>query len=321
MKEIPFTDAFLKLREVLEQGQFELLFTEDQIRLIYLMNDSVESFLIFENARMTGCYRADCQGEIQAELNIEENTTRKYVLVVHQDDTVVTLFFEDIMEEIYLYDYGEIGHFWVKGDEYLRQIEYKIAILRDKLDYLGADFCNETERKLAALADFPPLNSCCYPAVPEQYCVPRENPWLPSEAALQVMKELAAEVGDKKLLRILNIYQKFQGKWLAKMIARMLAKHKHAPVTKLLMTKLKLGASEYPRRKFTEEEEKRNRALDERALQRKRELETEGRQVELFREEPLVRAQDSLQYKVYLMIWEKQGKRKGPHIEEFSCMK
>ena len=55
MKEIPLTDAFLKWREVLGQGQFELLFTEDKIRLVYLMNDSVESFLVFENARMTGC--------------------------------------------------------------------------------------------------------------------------------------------------------------------------------------------------------------------------------------------------------------------------
>ena len=46
----------------------------------------------------------------------------------------------------------------MKGAEYLRQIEYKIAIVRDKLDYLGAKYCNRTERKLAVLADFPPLN-------------------------------------------------------------------------------------------------------------------------------------------------------------------
>ena len=101
----------------------------------------------------------------------------------------------------------------------------------------------------------------------------------------------------------------------------MLAECKHAPVVKLLMKKLKLAASEYPRRKFTEAEEERNRVLDERAFQRKRELEAEGRQVELFREEPFVMAQDSLQYKVYLMIWEKHGRRKENHIEEFSSIK
>ena len=76
----------------------------------------------------------------------------------------------------------------MKGAEYLRQIEYKIAIVRDKLDYLGAKYCNQTERKLAVLADFPPLNHCCYPAVSEQYVVPRENPWVPSAEAHQVMQ-------------------------------------------------------------------------------------------------------------------------------------
>ena len=56
MSEIQLPEAFLKLGEVLEQGQFELLFTEEKLRLVYLMNDAVESFLVFENARMTGQY-------------------------------------------------------------------------------------------------------------------------------------------------------------------------------------------------------------------------------------------------------------------------
>ena len=50
MSEIQLPEAFLKLGEVLEQGQFELLFTEEKLRLVYLMNDAVESFLVFENA-------------------------------------------------------------------------------------------------------------------------------------------------------------------------------------------------------------------------------------------------------------------------------
>lgn len=145
MSEIQLPEAFLKLGEVLEQGQFELLFTEEKLRLVYLMNDAVESFLVFENARMTGQYREDYEGELEAELSVTEEPEESYVLVVHQGETVVTIFFEDLSEEVHLYDYGEIGHFWVKGAEYLRQIEYKIAIVRDKLDYLGAKYCNQTE--------------------------------------------------------------------------------------------------------------------------------------------------------------------------------
>ena len=143
MSEIQLPEAFLKLGEVLEQGQFELLFTEEKLRLVYLMNDAVESFLVFENARMTGQYREDYEGELEAELSVTEEPKESYVLVVHQGETVVTIFFEDLSEEVHLYDYGEIGHFWVKGAEYLRQIEYKIAIVRDKLDYLGAKYCNQ----------------------------------------------------------------------------------------------------------------------------------------------------------------------------------
>ena len=33
--------------------------------------------------------------------------------------------------------------------EYLRQLEYRFAILRDKYDYLGAEYCTDEEKKLA----------------------------------------------------------------------------------------------------------------------------------------------------------------------------
>lgn len=61
-----------KLAQLLEQDQFELIFSEkiqkedltskrevpqgQDIRLVYLMNDAVESFLVFRDARMTGEY-------------------------------------------------------------------------------------------------------------------------------------------------------------------------------------------------------------------------------------------------------------------------
>ena len=47
-------DAFVMLQELLEQEQFELIFPErsisgqPDIRLVYLMNDAVESFLVFQ---------------------------------------------------------------------------------------------------------------------------------------------------------------------------------------------------------------------------------------------------------------------------------
>ena len=179
-------DAFVMLQELLEQEQFELIFPErsisgqPDIRLVYLMNDAVESFLVFHNARMTGEYRPDYEGEISASMSFED---MEYILVVHQGDSVVTIFFEDLLTDVHLYNYGEIGHFWMKDYEYLRQLEYRLAIMRDKYDYLGGEYCTPEERKLAMLVDFPPLNYCCYPAVPEQYsnCKRKEKILLFSE--------------------------------------------------------------------------------------------------------------------------------------------
>ena len=125
-------DTFYKLAELLEQDQFELLIPEKMrtesgrisdkasasmdIPLVYLMNDAVESFLVFRNVRMTGEYHSDYQGELQASMTRQDG---RFVLVIKQDDTVLTLFFEDLELEVHLYEYAYTGHFWVKDYEYL----------------------------------------------------------------------------------------------------------------------------------------------------------------------------------------------------------
>ena len=156
------SDTILKLEELLDQGQFELMsdqVIDGKLKAVYLMNDAVESFLVFEQARITGVYQKEYEGEVEASLSIHKNPDtekEEFVLVVYQGDTVCTLFFADIVLETHLYDYGKVGHFWVEGYEYLRQLEYRLAILRDKRDYLGEVYCNEAELKLAHLAEFPP---------------------------------------------------------------------------------------------------------------------------------------------------------------------
>ena len=214
------------------------------------MNDAVESFLVFHNARMTGEYRADYKGKISASMSFEDS---EYILVVRQGESVVTIFFEDLLTDVHLYDYGEIGHFWVKEYEYLRQLEYRLAIMRDKYDYLGEEYCTSEEQKLAMLVDFPPLNYCCYPAVPEQYIVPRIEPWVPTEEAIAVMEELAVEADDKGLQKILKIYRKHPNPHIAKKIAAMLHRNAHAEVVDLLNERLKKAVSGYRKRSYGEE--------------------------------------------------------------------
>ena len=156
---------FEKLADLLELGQFELIGLPEgeagkipsDIRLVYMMNDTAESFLVFHEAVMTGTYLPEYEGELRAALDREESDRSgkneqeggRYILAVHQGDTVCTLFFKKITLECELYDYGHIGHFWVKDYEYLRQLEYKIAILGDKWEYLGETCCSEEEKQLA----------------------------------------------------------------------------------------------------------------------------------------------------------------------------
>ena len=144
--EVAESDHLEKLTELLEQEQFELIgipdgftgHTEDRtLRLIYLMNDAVESFLVLKEARMGGLYIRDYESTLSYSLDREDG---EYVLVVHQGDTVCTVFFTEIELDVQLYNYGNIGHFWVKGNENLRVLEYQIAILRDKYEYLGKTY-------------------------------------------------------------------------------------------------------------------------------------------------------------------------------------
>ena len=218
-----------RLGLLIEQGQFELLLPKvweaADVRLIYLMNDAVESFLVFQNARMCGTYQEKFDGELSAALATEKDG---YVLAVHQGMNAFTLFFTGMVLEAHLFDYGHTGHFWVKGYEYLRQLEYRLAILHDKLEYLGEEFCSKEERQLASLAEFPPLNYCCYPAVPKKYRTVTEPDWNPSEAALQVMCELAKEAGDVSLLRALERYRRKPGRYRAKQLGRLMHRTRHA---------------------------------------------------------------------------------------------
>lgn len=314
------SDTILKLEELLDQGQFELMSDEvldGKLRVVYLMNDAVESFLVFEQARITGVYQKDYEGEVEGSLTIQENTDTEndeFVLVVYQGDSVCTVFFENLTLETHLYDYGKVGHFWVEGYEYLRQLEYRIAILRDKRDYLGEEYCNEEELRLANLADFPPLNYCCYPAVPEKYIVSKDNPWMPTNEAIHVMTELAKQSGDRKLQKVLSFYRRYSPKWMTKWISNMLHKNAHAKVIDLLTEKLVDAAAEYPARKFEKQEEKEYEILLECAREKQIEMQKQGIKVDILREEPFLASRDSLEYKVYLMVWQTESSNRTVKI-------
>ena len=233
-----------------------------------------------------------------------------------QAENVFTLFFRNLTVETRLYNYGEIGHFWISGYEYLRQIEYKASIIRDKREYLGNDFCNETELKLAELADFPPLNYCCYPSVSEQYIFYRDDPWSPSEEAMDVMEELLGKVDDRRMLRILRLYRRHPYKVLARYMARMFHRSSHDKIVDLLQEMIVEAAKTYPQRRLQTDEKVRYEKLLKKAEMRKNELESRGIRATIFCEEPFEVVRDSVDLKVYLMIWKRGTFNRKVRIEE-----
>ena len=295
--------ALEMLEELLEQDQFELLLPE--YKLVYMMNDAVESFLVFENARFTGEYLPDYEGTIKAVLEKKE---KEYILVVNQgEDSVFTIFFESLKLEIQCYDYGKIGHFWVEGYEYLRQLEYRIAILRDKVDYLGEqkNCCTKEERKFALLAEFPPLNYCSYPSVKPEYVVPKSEPWQVNLDAIRLMKELAIQVKDKMLIQMLALYEQYPVKTIAKIIAKMLHRKRHLAVIRLLNKKLQKEAGNYPKRSFGKKSNAEHKKQIEQAYERQKAWKAKGVEAEVLWQEPFVYAQDSVEFEVYVMVWKK----------------
>ncbi len=317
---LPPDNEFQKLDLLIAQGSFELVNYQpdlkvQDLKLVYLMNDAVESFLVFQEARLTGEYLPDFEGELSASLSREDHG---YVLILHQENTVCTLFFQDLVLETHLFDYGKTGHFWVKGYEYLRQLEYRIAILHDKLEYLGTEYCNKTEHLLAVLAAFPPLNYSCYPAVPDKYLVPKYPRWFVSRAAIAAMRQLALEADDTVLTRWLNLYQHFPIRFIARRIAQLLHQEAHAGVVNLLNCKLTDAVSDYPERIFSEAAQTHIHDLYQQARNRQTELLSQGIQSDILKEEPFQYTEDALVYKVYLMIWKKKGKNRIVEIETFS---
>lgn len=297
-------EALYNLERLLESGQFELVSDKPEngkIRLIYIMNDAVESFIVFDNARLTGIYDSKFEGSVTASLTGNE---KEYVIVVHQNESVFSIFFQKMYMENHLYNYGKIGHFWVKGYEYLRNIEYKIAIVRDKREYLGEEYCNEEELKLSLLSDFPPLNYCCYPSVPEKYIVPKDDPWIPSNEAIHVMHEMAEVVGDRRMQNILKFYKNHPEKCVAKIIASMLHRNSHKELVDYLVNIFVKASENYPVRNFGKENEKLEKYI-KKAEQLKEELSKDGIGASVITEEPFVEVKDSIEFKVYLMIWKK----------------
>lgn len=301
-------EEFAKLAQLIAQNVFELIFRQGRCMVIYIMSDAVESFMEFEDAKVTGEYLADWEGEQSFSLTVRE---QDYVLAVRQgSDNAFTIRFDRLVLHANLYDYSQIGHFWITGYEYLRQIEYQVTMLWDKKHYLGENYCTEAELSLSHLAEFPPI--LCYPSVPLPYRIIKENQWECSEQSIEVMAEVIRKVGDTSLEKKLEQYAKNPSKRNSRRFAKLLCKKKHSAVVDEIRNRLIHCGQTYPVRPYTEEIRQKFERAKELGEQERQRFAGKGKRTDLYWEIPFECDLDETAFTIYLMhyygIWNRKVK-------------
>lgn len=337
-------DEIIKIAELIELSVFEPVFKKNMstgnrdCHVVYLMNDAVESYIVLEDAIMTGEYLGgdstkdvnksgssdnikdvnesgnsdyvkdiNCNSEEEIEY-IETAGIQRidggYMLIVNQENNGFVNTFTIRFSKIYLraeyYNYGDIGHFWIKDYEYMRQLEYELATLRDKRRFMGDSVCNEKEKVLSLLADYPPIKA--YPSVPDKYYVP--YPDSVDKDATEYLLHLCTRAADKKLYNVIKAYGESESMRLMKKITKMLVSKKHSKVVFLLINELRDATKCYNRRKFAENEADINRIHNE-ILKVALEYREKGREVLIYREEPFIYEKDSVTYKEQLLVFDR----------------
>lgn len=285
-----YNDEFEKIADLSEQQYFELINDSSGCRLVYLMNDAAESFIVFENHSINGKYIPDCEDEIN--ISIEQNDNY-YIMIVHQgSDNVFTLSFTGLHSENYLFNYGATGHFWIKGNEKLRIIDYWLGIIREKFNILGESFCNESEKELVSLSYFRPLRY--FNSVPEKYMNPNDYISETTEKGVSVFRKYCREAGDTDLFKACENYSDKQ----LKKIAAMLAGKNGLKTAELIMSDIQSASSGYYDRSHI----KKHNELMIKAYTEASAMELEGfLNVRVLREEPFEHTEDTMEFSVFII--------------------
>ena len=85
------------------------------------------------------------------------------------------------------------------------------------------------------------------------------------------------------------------------------------------MEKMTEATKNYPTRKFGKAADNEHKKILTRAKQLQNKLKHKKIKSEIFVEEPFVVATDSIEYKVYLMIWKEKRGDVVVEVEEYAC--
>lgn len=310
------------LKNLIACHAFELHYEEwiNQILIPYIMNDAVECYLCLHGCKIHG--ELDKEYLEGMEISFAASENAKGVFVKQVSGNVVSIWYQSMTRVIKNCQYHRIGHAWRKkrGEEFVRRLVNLICVIHDKVNYLGEEFCDETECELAALAEFPP---CLY-FTPINGSI---LDWYPeSQKGIEAAKAIALIVGDQKLYDQLSEYEilfnrnKIKEKQFTEM-AESLAREEHAGFWHMLYRKIEQASSGWEVRDYGPMQNQRIQQMKDYVVQKYRQQGYEGEyptlvktsgqwmeKVSFVEEQPFtVMESKDFQYRIYSMNFGKNG--------------
>ena len=254
----------------------------ENIYIPYMMNDAVEYYLILKECKVIG----DIPERIPEGTSVQsaENDPKRGIIFGLLDCSRVSIWFLECEIVMELFQYHQIGHFWVQGQEQWRQLVYMIGTIFDKYVHIGEEVCNAEEQELLPLITFAPFRY--WSPVHEEL----ENKYPDAETGIQCMQKLAEEAGDRVYSRMTGVYLLlfrltiFHIGFLTGKLARELNKSARTALYELIYNKVCKASAQYQERDYGET---LNRKIREKRSRVEIELQMQGfsGQYPLFRKE------------------------------------
>ena len=325
-----FPEPFWKLAEILELQALEICEARNgkDILIPYMMNDAVENYLILRNCRITGEYFPEANvlhpAKLVREVVADGQDEASYILSIRQDEGNIFLMrFSALEERMKCYQYHRIGHFWVKGQEQWRQLVYIVGIIHDKYEYIGENICNDAEKELMPLIEFPPFRDWS----PLRESLDSKYPF--TYEGIDAIEQFAKEAGDSGYARLVRIYRRVPCKMLREILRRRLDSPRSEALYRRIRQKVEEASNAYSEREYEkglQEEISRKRMEVDRILHEKGyrgiypEYEKETTQIVVTEEQPFTKEEfeyDDYTFRMKFMVSEMKKKRQNGYLSGF----
>ncbi|SKB89115.1 protein of unknown function [Lachnospiraceae bacterium] len=231
LKDLIETDSLEFVRDALD---------DTCIRIPYMMSDAVENYIELRGCSVFGVLEEEF--EVGTSIRISSDGYMLRIFFCAPDERELRIECSSAIQRITLYQYHRTGHYWVEGNEFLRRLVYMVGTVHDKVEFMGRDYCNETELSYYHLIEFAPF----------RYWSPIDetmDDWYHNSAAgTEVMRELAREAGDERFLWMIDQYT--ESPEIRNVLARYLSGNDGDRMMECLQKRIVKGSSSYEERRY-----------------------------------------------------------------------